>query len=100
MQTLSGAGGILLGLHTLEEFYEPLAKVNREIWISEPSWPNHEQMAILSKFNPKFYDYYDLKERKFVFHRMLESLRKIPKYSPVIFHPVGHNPTGFDPSQE
>jgi aspartate aminotransferase len=22
----------------------------------------------------------------------------MPKYSVVIFHPVGHNPTGFDPS--
>lgn len=39
-------------------------------------------------------------KREFVFDRMLESLRKIPNYSPVIWHPVGHNPTGFDPSQE
>jgi aspartate/tyrosine/aromatic aminotransferase len=31
---------------------------------------------------------------------MLESLRALPKNSVVIFHPVGHNPTGFDPSQD
>lgn len=31
---------------------------------------------------------------------MLESLKKMPKYSVVIFHPVGHNPTGFDPSAD
>jgi len=24
----------------------------------------------------------------------------MPKYSVVIFHPVGHNPTGFDPSSD
>ena len=29
---------------------------------------------------------------------MLEDLSKLPFESPVIFHPVGHNPTGFDPS--
>lgn len=55
-------------------------------------------MAILGGFKPKFYDYYDMEKRLFVFDRMLESLNKIPKKSVVIFHPVGHNPTGFDPA--
>lgn len=29
---------------------------------------------------------------------MLESLRSLPRHSVVVLHPVGHNPTGFDPS--
>lgn len=34
VQALSGAGGILLALHAIKEFYEPLQSVNNEIWIS------------------------------------------------------------------
>jgi aspartate/tyrosine/aromatic aminotransferase len=29
---------------------------------------------------------------------MVEDLKKIPEFSVVLFHAVGHNPTGFDPS--
>lgn len=29
---------------------------------------------------------------------MIEDLQKIPEKAVVLFHAVGHNPTGFDPS--
>jgi len=57
-------------------------------------------MSLLQGFNPKYYEYYDLENRKFVFKNYLESLKNIPNKCPVIFHPVGHNPTGYDPSLE
>lgn len=31
---------------------------------------------------------------------MLEDLKKLPNKAVVLFHAVGHNPTGFDPSDE
>lgn len=45
VQSLSGAGGFLLILQTLKEFYKPLAENGNQIWISNPTWPNHETMS-------------------------------------------------------
>ncbi len=99
-QCLSGAGGILLFFNVLKEFYEPLKDVGNKIYVSTPTWPNHSLMAELQGLKPAFYNYYDLKKRRFDYEGMIKSLKSIPEYSPIIFHPVGHNPTGFDPSHE
>ena len=46
-QSLSGAGGFLLALQALKEFYKPLAENGNEIWMPSPTWPNHETMTQL-----------------------------------------------------
>ena len=68
--------------------------------MSKPTWPNHEQMSLVQGLNPKYYEYYDLENRQFDYESFIKSLKTIPEKSPVIFHPVGHNPTGFDPSHQ
>ena len=98
VQCLSGAGGILLFLHAMKEFYKPLAGLNNNIYISEPTWPNHINMSQVQGFNPVLYKYYNLEERTFDYEGLLNSLKNLPRNAPVIMHPVGHNPTGFDPS--
>jgi aspartate/tyrosine/aromatic aminotransferase len=98
-QCLSGAGGLLLAFQVLREFYKPLG-TNNTIYISEPTWANHRQMAALQGFDVKTYDYYDLKKRVFTYDLMIDCLKKVPNNSVVLFHPVGHNPTGFDPSPQ
>lgn len=57
-------------------------------------------MLINEKIEPLDYRYYDLKKRVFTYDLMIEDLKKIPEESVVLFHAVGHNPTGFDPSHE
>ncbi len=98
-QSLSGAGGLLLAFNILKEFYIPFIE-NQTIWIPDPSWANHEHMIRTHGFKVKTYRYYDLEKREFTFEKMLTDLKGIPENSVVLFHPVGHNPTGFDPSQE
>lgn len=98
-QCLSGAGGLLLAFNILNDFYKPVQN-NKVIYVSNPTWGNHKHMAEKQGFAVKKYDYYDLKNRVFTFNKMLTSLRKIPNGSVVLFHPVGHNPTGFDPTPE
>ena len=98
-QCLSGAGGLLLAFNVLNDFYKPL-QTNKTIYVSSPTWGNHKHMAALQGFTVKTYNYYDLEKRVFTFDKMLESLRNIPTGSVVLFHPVGHNPTGFDPTPE
>lgn len=98
VQCLSGAGGILLYLQVMKEFYKPLKSLDNKMYISEPTWPNHINMAQVAGFNPVLYKYYDLKKRTFDYKGLISSLKAMPEYAPVIFHPVGHNPTGFDPS--
>ena len=66
----------------------------------KPTWANHQNMAMIQGLKPMFYDYYDLQNRKFDYPAFVSSLKKVPEESVVIFHPVGHNPTGFDPSKE
>ncbi len=86
--------------NVLKEFYEPMESLENKVWVSEPTWPNHQQMALLQGLNPQTYRYYNLDSRTYNFEGMVEDLQSLPEYAPVIFHPVGHNPTGFDPSHE
>lgn len=77
-QCLSGAGGILLAINVLKEFYKPLESINNQIWHSEPTWPNHSQMTKLQGLTPKSYRYYNLEKRQFSFDSMIEDLKQIP----------------------
>lgn len=49
-------------------------------------------------YEPATYRYYDLNKRQFEFSSMIEDLAKIPENAVVLFHAIGHNPTGFDPT--
>lgn len=86
-------------IEVLSNFYKPL-KQNPRVWLPNPSWANHANMLQYAKIKPEYYRYYDLNKRVFTYNLMIEDLKKIPEESVVLFHAVGHNPTGFDPSHE
>ena len=95
VQTLSGAGGVFFSLQMIKNFYNNFDGI---VYTSQPTWPVHNSMTQMQGLQVKHYRYYDLENRVFDYNAMLEDLKAMPENSFVIMHPVGHNPTGFDPS--
>ncbi len=71
-----------------------LADPNAKIWISNPSWPNHE--AILKKIGANYgaYRYFDDETCGVDFDGMKADLNAMAEGDVVLLHGCCHNPTG------
>ncbi|PPI88755.1 aromatic amino acid aminotransferase [Candidatus Pantoea edessiphila] len=92
IQTIGGTGALRVAADIIL-----LAKnsTNR-IWISNPSWPNHQNIFNSLGFEIHYYQYYDKKNHKLSFDSMIDSLKKVKSGDVVLFHGCCHNPTGVD----
>ncbi|MBT5073316.1 MAG: aspartate/tyrosine/aromatic aminotransferase [Kordiimonadaceae bacterium] len=90
-QTPGGTGGIRIGL----EFVKA-CNANANIWISDPTWPNHTAITKALDLNPKQYRYYDIKRGEFLYQEMLEDLSAAQAGDVVILHGCCHNASGAD----
>lgn len=70
------------------------------IWLSEPTWPNHPGVFKAAGITVKTYPYYDSNDKCIAFDRMCESLNQASEGDIVLFHGCCHNPSGMDPSPE
>ena len=69
----------------------------KEVYISDPSWPNHHKIygkEFGAGFELKKYPYYDYKSHSILFNEMLKTLSNAKENSLVILHLCCHNPTG------
>ena len=94
VQSLSGTGA----LRQLAEFLKTFR--NAPIYISEPTWANHNQLFKASGLDVRTYRYYSDKTRGLDIDGMIEDLGKAQPGSIILLHACAHNPTGVDPSQE
>ena len=69
-------------------------------WVSDPTWPIHNQILAYHGVPVMTYQYYDKEARTLSFDRMIEDLIKMKKGDMLLLQNCGHNPTGFDPSFE
>lgn len=93
---MSGTGALLLAGMTIKK-----ANTNiKNVYITTPTWPNHELLFETMGFNVKWLPYYDPATRAFDFDTVLNALRTAEPDSAVIFHACAHNPTGCDPSRD
>jgi len=93
-QTLSGTGA----LRVLGEF---LAKFRKTpIYMSKPTWGNHNALFNTSGLMVHEYRYFDPKTKGLDFAGMLEDLADAQPGSVVLLHTCAHNPTGADPTPE
>ena len=76
------------------------AKENPTVWVSTPTWANHEPLLGGAGMTLKEYPYYDRHGHVIQIDAMLETLRAAPKGDLVLFHACCHNPSGLDPSVE
>ena len=91
VQTLGGTGGLKVGADLLRRL-NPQAGV----WISDPSWENHQALFEYAGFNVQAYPYYDAATHGVRFDEMIGALKKLPAGAIAVLHACCHNPTGVD----
>ncbi|ASN85430.1 amino acid aminotransferase [Pectobacterium versatile] len=72
----------------------------KRIWISNPTWPNHNNVFSAAGLEVCQYDYYDAANHALDFDGLLNSLNAAQAGDVVLFHGCCHNPTGIDPTAE
>jgi len=96
IQSISGTGALRLAAAFINAFWDG----NKTIYVSKPTWGNHNQVFKHAGLDIKQYAYYDPKTVGLAFKGMLDDLNKIPEKSVVLLHACAHNPTGIDPTME
>ncbi len=70
------------------------------IWLSNPTWANHEGVFTAAGLNVKSYPYYDYENKCLDFAGMLDALKRVPRDDAVLIHACCHNPSGMDLSRD
>ncbi|KAF3763896.1 hypothetical protein M406DRAFT_109085 [Cryphonectria parasitica EP155] len=96
VQSLSGTGALLLAGMTLKK-----ANTNiHNIYITSPTWPNHELLFDTMGFRVHWAPYYNNETRAYDHEAFLAALSAAEPNSAVVLHACAHNPTGCDPTRE
>lgn len=90
-----GTGALRIGADFIVQ-----QNVAQTIWISDPTWANHYQIAKSAGLKFERYPYYDRANHSLAFDRMLETLSQAHEGDVVLLHACCHNPTGIDPTPE
>jgi len=91
VQTPGGTGGLKVGADLLRRL-----NGSAQLWISDPSWENHQALFDYAGFKVQAYPYYDAPSHGVKFDAMLGTLDKLPAGSVALLHACCHNPTGVD----
>jgi len=97
-RTVSTPGGTG-SLRAAAEFIKS-CKAGATIWVSNPTWANHNAIFKAAGLNVKTYPYYDYENKKLDFDGMLDALKKVPSDDIVLLHACCHNPSGMDLNNE
>ena len=96
VQTVGGTGANHLGALFLAHTMKP-----RQVWLSDPSWANHDTIWQHVDVRCARYPYYNQATRLFDFEGMVAKLESEAQEGDIILlHASAHNPTGLDPTQE
>lgn len=96
-QSLSGTGALHLAGKFLKDFY---SKPDAKIYLSKPTWANHNQIFTSLGFEVDSYPYWDAENKSLDLKGFLLAIESAPKGSIFLLHSCAHNPTGLDPSKE
>ncbi|OBT56527.1 hypothetical protein VE04_03315 [Pseudogymnoascus sp. 24MN13] len=96
VQTISGTGACHLGGMFLSRFYKP----KPTIYLSNPTWANHNQIFTNAGLSIAQYPYFSASTKGLDFDGMKKTLQEAPDRAVILLHACAHNPTGVDPTQE
>ncbi|KAK2614182.1 hypothetical protein N8I77_001031 [Diaporthe amygdali] len=96
VQTISGTGACHLGALFLARFY----KGNQTVYLSNPTWANHNQIFSNVGLPIATYPYFDKKTKGLDFEGMKKAISEAPDRSIILLHACAHNPTGVDPTEQ
>jgi aspartate aminotransferase len=98
IRTISTPGGTG-ALRVAGEFINT-CKPGATIWVSNPTWANHQGVFTAAGLNVKTYPYYDYENKCLNFTGMLEALSQVSADDAVLLHACCHNPSGMDLNKE
>ena len=75
-------------------------KPGTTIWVSNPTWANHQGVFKAAGLNIETYPYYDYENKCLDFDAMVEALKQVPAGDAVLLHACCHNPSGMDLNKE
>jgi aspartate/tyrosine/aromatic aminotransferase len=91
IQTPGGSGAIRLLLELVQR-----ARPSATVWISDPSWANHNPMTEAVGLKRRSYPYLDRTHQTLAFAEMMEGLAEVRSGDVIILHGCCHNPSGVD----
>jgi aspartate aminotransferase len=97
LQTISGTGAVHLGGLFLSKF---LPKPTPTIYLSSPTWANHNQIFTNVHLPIANYPYFSAKTKGLDCQGLLDTLSSAKQGSIILLHACAHNPTGVDPTQD
>lgn len=98
IRTVSTPGGTG-ALRIAGEFINK-CKPGATIWVSNPTWANHQGVFTAAGLTVKTYPYYDYENKCLDFEGMAAALEQVSEDDAVLFHACCHNPSGMDLNQE
>lgn len=91
IQTPGASGGLRM-LADLIYSTQP----NATVWVSNPSYVNHQPVMEAAGLQVKHYSYFDEATKQVNEDKMLSDLKQVKKGDVVLLHGCCHNPTGAD----
>ncbi|TCK01719.1 aspartate aminotransferase [Volucribacter psittacicida] len=92
-QSLGGTGALRIAA----EFIKRQTNA-KNVWISTPTWPNHNAIFNAVGINIREYRYYDKENKKLDWDNLIADLSQAEAGDVVLLHGCCHNPTGIDPT--
>ncbi|XP_078499683.1 aspartate aminotransferase, cytoplasmic [Lissotriton helveticus] len=101
VQSLGGTGALRIGAEFLRRWYNGNNNTSTPIYISGPSWENHNAVFMDAGFKDiRTYRYWDAANRGLDLQGLLQDMEDAPEYSIFVLHACAHNPTGTDPKPD
>uniref|UniRef100_A0A673AMZ4 Aspartate aminotransferase n=1 Tax=Sphaeramia orbicularis TaxID=375764 RepID=A0A673AMZ4_9TELE len=101
VQCLGGTGALKMGAEFLRRFYNGNNNTKTPVYVSAPTWENHNAVFANAGFEDvRPYKYWDAEKRGLDLAGFLGDLESCPERSIFVLHACAHNPTGTDPTQE
>ncbi|MFU2089817.1 amino acid aminotransferase [Avibacterium avium] len=95
VQSLGGTGALRIAA----EFIKRQTKA-QNVWISIPTWPNHNAIFNAVGITIREYRYYDAERKALDWDNLIADLSNAGEGDVVLLHGCCHNPTGIDPTPE
>lgn len=91
-QTIGGTSALRIGAEFL------CSNLSPNIFISDPSWPNHKLIFSRVGMNVNSYPYYHEDSHEFNWEETYQAIKTMPPRSIIVLQSSCHNPTGISPT--
>ncbi len=95
LQTPGGSGSLRVAAGLILK-----ARADARLWVSEPTWNNHQPLLGGAGLRLEPYPYYETATHKLSIEAMLDAFGKMPRGDLVLLHACCHNPSGLDPDED